>query len=112
MLRKRKVYSLSREEREEMCKFISEQLRKEYIRSLKLPQMVLVFFVGKKDSKKRMVQNYGYLYEWTIKNNYSLPLISDIEKNIGTKKAFTKIVKIKKCRLSFSLFSFLILFSF
>ena len=63
MLRKRKVYSLSREEREEMCKFISEQLRKEYIRSLKLPQMVLVFFVGKKDSKKRMVQNYGYLYE-------------------------------------------------
>ena len=91
MLRKRKVYSLSREEREEMCKFISEQLRKEYIRSLKLPQMVLVFFVGKKDSKKRMVQNYGYLYEWTIKNNYSLPLILNIVENIGIKKVFTKI---------------------
>ena len=35
--RKGKVYSLSREEREEMCKFIVEQLRKEYIRSSKLP---------------------------------------------------------------------------
>ena len=53
--RKGKVYLLSREEREEVYKFISEQLRKEYIRSLKLPQTTPVFFVGKKDSKKRMV---------------------------------------------------------
>jgi len=31
VLRKGKVYLLLREEREEICKFISEQLRKEYI---------------------------------------------------------------------------------
>jgi len=53
--------------------------------------MALVFFVGKKDGKKRMVQDYRYLNEWTIKNNYSLPLISDMLENIGTKKVFTKI---------------------
>jgi len=47
--------------------------------------------VGKKDGKKRMVQDYKYLNEWTIKNNYPLPLISDIIENIGTKKVFTKI---------------------
>jgi len=29
--RKRKVYPLSREEREEVCKVINKQLRKEYI---------------------------------------------------------------------------------
>ena len=52
--RKRKVYPLSREEREEVCEFIAEQLRKEYIRPSKLPQMASVFFVGKKDRKKRM----------------------------------------------------------
>ena len=46
-----------------MCKFIVEQLRKEYIRLLKLPQTAPVFFVGKKDEKKRMVQNYRYLNE-------------------------------------------------
>jgi len=47
---------LSREEREEeVCKFIEEQLRKEYIRPSNLPQKAPVFFVGKKDSKKRMV---------------------------------------------------------
>jgi len=52
VLRKGKVYPLSREEREEVCEFISEQLRKGYTRPLKLPQMASVFFVGKKDSKK------------------------------------------------------------
>jgi len=35
VLRKEKVYLLSREEREEMCEFIQEQLRKGYIRPSK-----------------------------------------------------------------------------
>ena len=85
------MYPLSREEREEVYEFINEQLRKGYIRPSKSPQMVLVFFVRKKNSKKHMVQDYQYLNEWTIKNNYSLPLISDIVENIGTKKVFTKL---------------------
>jgi len=59
--RKGKVYPLSREEREEVHKFIVEQLKKEYIRLSKSSQMVLVFLVEKKDSKKRMIQDYWYL---------------------------------------------------
>ena len=50
--RKRNVYSLLREEREEVHKFISKQLRKGYIKLSKLPQITLVFFVRKKDGKK------------------------------------------------------------
>ena len=76
-LRKGKMYPLLREKREEVCEFINEELRKGYIRLLKLPQIAPVFFVGKKNSKKHMVQNYQYLNKWTIKNHYSLPLISD-----------------------------------
>jgi len=38
-----------------------------------------------------MVQDYRYLNEWTIKNNYPLLLISDILENIGTKKVFMKM---------------------
>ena len=91
MPRKGKVYPLSREEREEVREFVREQLRKRYIQPSKSPQTVLVFFVGKKDRKKRMVQDYRYLNEWTIKNNYPLPLISDVLENIGTKKIFTKM---------------------
>ena len=89
--RKGKVYPLSREEREEVHEFIQEQLRKEYIRPLKSPQTAPVFFVGKKNSKKRMVQDYRYLNEWTIKNNYPLPLISDVVENISMKRVFTKM---------------------
>ena len=58
VLRKKKVYPLSREKRREIYKFMEEQLRKRYIRPSKLPQMAPVFFVEKKDGKKRMVQDY------------------------------------------------------
>ena len=91
MPRKGKVYPLSREERGEIYKFIEEQLRKGYIRPLKSPQMAPVFFVGKNDGKKHMVQDYRHLDEWIIKNNYYLLLILDIVENIGTKKVFTKL---------------------
>ena len=70
---------------------MKEQLWKGYIHPSKSPQTAPVFFVGKKDRKKWMVQDYRYLNEWTIKNNYPLPLISDVLENIGTKKWFTKI---------------------
>jgi len=90
-LKKRKMYLLLRKERGEMHRFIKEKLRKEYIRLLKSPQIALVFLVGKKDNKKKMVQDYRYLNEWTIKNNYPLSLISDIVENTDTKKIFTKL---------------------
>ena len=59
--KKGKVYPLSREEREEVREFIREQLRKGYIQLSKSPQIVPVFFVGKKDGKKQIVQDYRYL---------------------------------------------------
>ena len=61
--RKEKMYLLLREEREEVHKFIEEQLRKEYIRPSKSPQIASVFFVGKMDGKKYIVQDYQYLNE-------------------------------------------------
>ena len=91
VLRKGKVYLLLREERKEMHGFIKKQLRKRYIRLSKSPQTAPVFFVEKKDGKKRIVQDYQYLNKWTVKNNYPLPLISDILENIGMKKVFMKM---------------------
>ena len=89
--RKGKVYPLSRKEREEVHEFIKKQLRKGYIKLSKSPQTVLVFFVGKKNKKKRMVQDYWHFNKQTVKNNYPLPLISDVIKNMGIKKMFMKI---------------------
>jgi len=90
VLKKGKIYSLSRVEREEVQEFVKDQLRKRYIRLLKSLQMSLVFFVPKKDGKKRIVQDYQYLNSWTIKNNYPLPLILDLIDSIG-KKVFMKM---------------------
>ena len=38
-----------------------------------------------------MVQDYRYLNKWTVKNNYPLPLISDIVENIDIKRVFIKM---------------------
>ena len=57
-LKKSKVYLLLREERQKVREFVKEQLRKGYIRPLKSPQIALVFFVGKKNGRKRIVQDY------------------------------------------------------
>ena len=83
--RKGRKYVMSRQE------LIEEQLRKGYIRLSKSPQTSLVFFVGKKDEKKRMVQDYWYLNKETVKNNYPLPLISDLINTMRTKRVFTKM---------------------
>jgi len=53
--KKDKIYPLSRVEKEEVQEFVKDQSRKGYIRLLKSPQMLLVFFVLKKDGKKRIV---------------------------------------------------------
>ena len=89
--KKGKIYPLLRVEREEVQEFVKDQLRKGYIRPSKSPQMSLMFFILKKDRKKRMVQDYWYLNSWTVKNNYLLLLISDLIDSIGKKKVFTKM---------------------
>jgi len=90
VLKKERTYLMSRQKKEKVREFVKEQLRKEYIRPSKLPQTSLVFFVGKKNGKKRIVQNYRYLNKRT-KDNYPLPLILDLIDTMGTKRVFTKI---------------------
>jgi len=88
---KGKIYSLSKNEREEVQNFMEDQLRKGYIRPLKSPQMSPVFFVGKKDRSKQMVMDYHNLNSQTVKNNYPLPLITELIDNMGSKRVFTKM---------------------
>ena len=66
-------------------------MRKGYIRPSKLPQTSPVFFVGKKNKGKRMVMDYQSLNNQTVKNNYPLPLITELINNMGSKKVFTKM---------------------
>jgi len=88
---KARVYPLSRNEKEEVQKFINEHLKKGYIRPSKSSQTSPVFFVGKKDRGKCMVMDYHRLNNQTVKNNYPLPLITDLVDSMGNKRVFTKM---------------------
>ena len=66
-------------------------MRKKYIRSSKSPQTSLVFFVGKKNGGKCMVIDYHRLNKQTVKNNYPLPLITNLVDAMENKKLFTKM---------------------
>ena len=50
-----------------------------------------MFFVPKKDRRKWMVQDYQYLNEHTVQNNYPLPLISQLVDKLKGSQYFMKI---------------------
>jgi hypothetical protein len=85
------IYNLTQAEEEATKEFIKENLEKGYIRESKSPMASPFFFVPKKDGKRRPCQDYRYLNNWTVKNAYPLPLISDIMDRIKDKKYFTKM---------------------
>ena len=89
--KKGKIYLLSPDEQKEVQDFLLAQLEKGYIRSSKSLQTSLVFFITKKDGKKRMVQDYRHINNWMVKNNYPLPLISELVDKAGSAKVFTKL---------------------
>ena len=89
--KKGRLIPLSPQEQKEVSDFIDNQTKKGYIRLSKSPQTSPVFFVPKKNGKKQMVQDYRYLNEHTVKNNYPLPLIRQLSKKLQGAKLFTKM---------------------
>jgi len=70
---------------------VNEHLKKGYIQPSKLQQTSPVFFVEKKGGGKHMVIDYCRLNKQTVKNNYHLPLITELVDNMGSKRVFTKM---------------------
>jgi hypothetical protein len=87
-----KTYQLSPQEDKELEKFLNDNLSKGYIRPSKSPQTAPFFFVPKPDTTGlRPCQDYRYLNSHTIKNNYPLPLISELIDKLRGSKIFTKL---------------------
>ena len=68
--KKGRLIPLSVNEQKEVEAFLDDQLAKGYIRPSISPQTSPIFFIPKKDGKKCMVQDYRYVSEFTIKNNW------------------------------------------
>jgi len=86
-----KVYPLSPLEQEELDAFLKENLRTGQIRPSKSPIAAPVFFIKKKDSSLRLVQDYHVLNTVTVKNRYPLLLISKLISQLRGAKYFTKL---------------------
>ncbi|ESK81235.1 hypothetical protein Moror_14425, partial [Moniliophthora roreri MCA 2997] len=87
-----KLYSLTVPEQQELDKFLSDNLRKGYIRKSKSPNASPFFFVGKKEKGKlRPTQDYRRLNDGTVKNAYPLPLISDLIDKLRGATIFSKL---------------------
>ena len=57
----------------------------------KSPMAALVFFIKKKDGSLRLVQDYRALNSMTVKNKYSLPLVSELVSQLHGARYFTKL---------------------
>jgi len=86
-----KVYPMTREEDKALDKFINEQLLKGYIEPSKSPYASPFFLVKKKDGKLRPVQDYQALNSWTVKNQYPLPLIPILIRDLGGAFVYSKL---------------------
>ncbi|ESK83505.1 reverse transcriptase-rnase h-integrase [Moniliophthora roreri MCA 2997] len=87
-----KLYPLSPMEQGEQDKFLEENLQKGYIHKLKSPMASPFFFVAKKEKGAlRPTQDYRELNKGTVKNAYSLPLISELLDKLKGAMIFTKL---------------------
>ena len=82
---------MTRTEDEALDDFIDEQLAKGYIRPSISPYASSFFFIKKKDEKLRPVQDYRKINEWTVRNQYPLPLITTLIRDLGGADIYTKL---------------------
>ncbi len=82
---------MNRNKQEQLDKFLDENPESGRIRPSKSPFASPFFFVKKKDGTLRPVQDYRKLNEMTIKNQYLLPLISELIDKLHGAKYFMKL---------------------
>ncbi len=82
---------MNRIEDEAIQKFLKDELEKGYIRESKSPYASSFFFIRKKDSKMQPVQDYRKINTITIHNQYPLPLIADLIRDLSNAHIYTKL---------------------
>ena len=85
-----KIYRQTAEELEATRQFITESLAKGYITDSKSPYASALFYRKKKDGKLRPIMDYRILNRWTVRDNYPLPLITNIIERLQGKTLFSK----------------------
>ncbi len=86
-----KIYPQTQEEDKALQKFLAEEVEKGYVRPSKSPYASPFFYIKKKDGKLRPVQDYRKINAVTIRNQYPLPLITDLIRDLSNAHIYTKL---------------------
>jgi hypothetical protein len=86
-----KVYNMMPREKEELNKFLDENIASQRIKPSNSPYAAPCFFVPKKDGSLRLCQDYQKLNEISIKDKTPLPLISEVIDQLKDAKYFNKL---------------------
>ena len=86
-----KIYPLLQTEDGVLQEFLTKQLKKGYIHPLKFQYASPFFFIDKKDRKLHPVQDYHCINDYTIHNQYPLPLITDLIMDLRGAHIYTKL---------------------
>ena len=85
------LYGMSRNEIEELRRYLDENLGKGFIRAIRSHVASPVMFVKKPGGELRFCFDYRGLNAITIKNRYPLPLIAETLNRLSRAKIFTKL---------------------
>jgi len=85
------LYGMSRNELQELDRYLKENLSKGFIRASKSEVASPVLFVKKPGGGLRFCVDYRGLNTITVKNRYPLPLISETLDRLSQAKIFTKL---------------------
>ena len=84
-----KLYLLFWAKQEEWDKFVTNNKELECIEDMNLPWSCSVFYIKKKDSSYRLVQDYHRVNKWTKHDVYLMPKIDHILNQLYRKTLFT-----------------------
>jgi len=86
-----KAYAMTLKEEETLNQWLDEQLKVGLIVESKSRYVVLCFYISKKDSSLRLVQDYRKLNQVIIKNKTLLSLIGEVIDKLKEAKYFNKL---------------------
>ncbi len=89
-LTKQFIYSLSAEKLDALQQYLKKNMQKEFIRKLQSSAEYSILFVLKSNESLRLYVDYKALNNITIKNSYSLSLISELQNRLQRAQWFTK----------------------
>ncbi|KIK13512.1 hypothetical protein PISMIDRAFT_17930 [Pisolithus microcarpus 441] len=84
------IYPMSQDEMKALRDFIDENLKCGKIRESKSDQATPVFFIGKKDGKCRLIQDYRHLNKHTVDDSYPLPNVQQLIDELCESRYYAK----------------------